>query len=176
MEYTYNPLVKMDDCHIDLIYALMIAHKPKNVLEIGIGSSVVTNRIIEAFDYNDIKPDITCVDNFIDWGGVPPLDLDTYGKRYVVSNEKDFVFSCKEKYNFIISDADHEHTNEWVDKTLGLLKDNGILIYHDVTNYQYPNLGEIISICENHNINHLLFNRSSLKSERCERGLLVIQR
>jgi uncharacterized protein YkvS len=89
MNYQYNPLVKMDDCHIELIYGLLISHKPKKVLEVGIGSSVVTNRIIEAFDYNDIEVDLTCVDNFTDWGGVPPLDLNIH-KRYIVSNEKEF--------------------------------------------------------------------------------------
>jgi hypothetical protein len=166
----------MDDCHIELIYGLLISHKPKKVLEIGIGSSIVTNKILEAFDYNDIYPRITCVDNFIDWGNIPPINTSVYQNRYIVSNEKDFIENCNEKYDFIVSDADHEHTNEWFDKTFDLLEDNGILIYHDVTNYEYPNLFSIVVMCKEKGINYLLFNRSSLKNERCERGLLVIQK
>jgi predicted O-methyltransferase YrrM len=172
-----NPIVAIDDNHVQLIKSLVMCNKPKTILEIGIGSGIVTKAVIDASRYNNISTFITCVDNFLDWGGKPPVglvDLLNECTSFVRSNEKDFIYSTAEKYDFIVSDADHQHTHEWVSKTYDLLNTGGILIYHDVTNKEYPNLYEIVRYVQRYNINHVLLNRSSLPNERCERGLLVI--
>lgn len=170
----------MDNNHLDLIYSLVICSKPIKSLEIGIGSGASTKKIILGYEYNQIKLDLTCVDNFCDWNGTPPSELATIERvtsiNFIKSNECDFVLSCKEKYDFIVSDADHENTDKWVDKTLNLLNENGILIYHDVTNVDYKNLYSIIDYVSENNIQHFIFNRNSLINERCERGLLVIKK
>ncbi len=112
-----------------------------------------------------------------------PIEVkERYGEKIniVTSDEKDFVFSTKDKYDFILSDADHHHTNEWFRYVYdNLLLPNGILIYHDVNLFpeidgSFPNLLEILEECKNSNLHHVLFNKSTLPNERCHRGLLVI--
>lgn len=174
--YKANPEVMMDSNHLNLIYSLIICHKPKSILEIGIGTGAVTAQIIRANQYNNISAHLTCVDNFYDWSGTPPQEYWDMKKQieFIVSDEQTFVANCATTYDFIISDADHHRTDCWIDKTLNLLSHNGILIYHDVTNAQFPNLYTIVQYVQNNNINHILFNKNSLESERCDRGLLVI--
>lgn len=166
----------MDFNHIHLIGSLILSHKPKSVLEIGVGTGLVTKKIINAFAYNNIPVDLTCVDNFTDWRGSTPTGFETYQQqiKFIPKDEKEFVSSCLNTYDFIVSDADHYRTNKWFDKTYSLLNNKGILVYHDVTNKQFPNLYDIVKYVETNNINHVIFNKSSLDTERCDRGLLVI--
>jgi predicted O-methyltransferase YrrM len=176
MIYQTNPIVAMDENHIQLIGSLIKCSKPQSVLEIGIGTGLVTKTILESFEYNQIKPNLTCVDNFYDWSGNAPAGFETYENviNFISSDERNFIYNCKQKYDFIVSDADHHHTNEWVEQTLGILNTNGILIYHDVTNGSFPNLYSIIEYVKRNNINYILFDKSSRIEERCDRGLLVI--
>jgi hypothetical protein len=73
----------------------------------------------------------------------------------ITSDEKDFIFSTQEKYDFIMSDADHHHTNEWFQYVYdNLLLSVGILIYHDVNLFpeidgSFPNLLEIYKFVPN---------------------------
>lgn len=169
--------IKIDDNHLELIYSLVICHKPKSVLELGIGSGYTTRKIIDGFIYNNIQINLDCVDNFYDWHGNCPEHINDLKDniRLIVSNEQDYIYQCKNYYDMIISDADHGHTDQWIDKTIGILNTNGILIYHDVTNKDFPNLYRIIEYIKLHQYRYFLFNQNSLLSERCQRGLLVIQ-
>lgn len=168
--------IKIDDNHLNLIYGLITSAKPKNCLELGIGSGITTQTIINGFRYNQLPLDIDCVDNFFDWDGVCPEHISKYiGDVNIVSqSEQDFLIECQKKYDFIISDADHYNTHLWVERTLNLLSPKGFLIYHDVTNSSFPNLYTIIEQIKFYNLSHMIFNQSSLNSERCERGLLVV--
>lgn len=172
-----DPVVKMDQCHLDLIYGLGVAQKPKKVLELGMGSGVVTDVLLKAFRYNDIPLDLTCVDNWMDWNFKKPAEVSHYeesGVKVVTSAERDFVLSCKEKYDLIISDADHDRSQEWFEQSLFLLKSGGIIIYHDVTNPSFPDLHTHYSLAKQRGSSYFLFNHSSRKDEGCERGLLII--
>jgi hypothetical protein len=92
-------------------------------------------------------------------------------------SEMDFVAGCQNKYDFILADADHHRSNRWFDRVYNhLLSGNGILIYHDVTNRDCPNLHNIYVACVEFKIPHMLFNKNSHLSERCDRGLLVISK
>lgn len=171
--------IKIDRAHADLLTGLIKAGKPKTVLELGIGGGQATDAILEGLVYNQQPYDYTLVDNWLDFGGVmPPIVAETYGDRVtiVTSGEREFVFSCKEKFDFIMSDADHHHTQEWFEYVYSeLLNDDGILIYHDVTLVdQFPNLIQILHRCQEFNLRHKLFNKDSLPGEMCFRGLLVI--
>ena len=74
-----------------------------------------------------------------------------------------------------MSDADHHHTQEWFEYVYeNLLNDDGILCYHDVTTSQFPNLIEIYTKCKELNLRHKLFDKDSLSTEMCFRGLLII--
>jgi predicted O-methyltransferase YrrM len=168
--------VSIDLNHIELIYSLIICHKPNNCLEIGIGSGLTTKRIVQAFEYNEIVPNIDCVDNFFDWHGSCPEHIQALKNiNITIASEYDFLVSCNKKYDFVISDADHRNTDRWFDKTLQLLNPGGILIYHDVTNTEFPNLQKLIDQTKKLKLNHMLFTKNSKRNERCDRGLLVIQ-
>lgn len=183
MSHYGNPnidrLVAVDECHAALIRALVLSQKPQDLLEIGIGSGKSTDAILEALSLNGTHRSYTLVDNWVDFGGVIPENVKTkYGKRVklVTADERDFVGSCRESFDFIFSDGDHLHTQDWFDRVYGeLLRDDGILVYHDVTNVaMFPNLLGIYRDCIARRIPHYLFNRNSLEGERCDRGLLVI--
>lgn len=176
--YSTPEWVKMDENHIDLIYSLIICNKPKTILEIGVGTGAVSLKALQACEYNEITPQIVCVDNFFDWKGKPPREFEEASKKFqfVISDEKSFVKSCKDSFDFIISDADHHHTHEWVESTYSLLNKGGILIYHDVTNRDFPNLFGIVNWARKKGVTHMCFNSSSKPNERCERGLLVIKK
>jgi predicted O-methyltransferase YrrM len=176
MIYQTNPNFAMDSNHIDLIGSLIKCSKPNSILEIGVGSGLVTKVIIDAVNYNQMLLNLTCVDNFLDWNGNTPPGFGTFRNiiKFIKQSEKEFIHSCNQQFDFIVSDADHHHTNEWIDRTFSLLAKNGILIYHDVTNINFTNLYDIINYVKMNNIRYSLFNKSSLNTERCERGLLVI--
>ena len=170
----------MDKNHIDLIYSLIISQKPRSILELGIGSGFLTCKILEAISYNEIhQTTFDCVDNFIDWGyNIPDHIREIRGINIIINSEENFVKSCKNKYDFIISDADHPNCHRWITETCSLLNDGGILIYHDVTNQDFPNLKSILDHFNKLPTTYstLLFNKSSKANERCSRGLLIINK
>jgi predicted O-methyltransferase YrrM len=190
-----NP-VQVDFCHGDLIANLVKCHKPKTVLELGFGSGFSSRKILAALDYNETgeltssygpPATYTLVDNWLDWRekGAPPPDMtefQTPRTTIVNSNEHDFVFGAKEKWDFIFSDADHFNAEKWFDYVFdNLLNEKGILIYHDIcesappnNEFWFPNLTRILTRTRERKLSHYLFNRDSLASERCWRGLLVI--
>lgn len=190
-----NP-VQVDICHGDLIANLVKCHKPKKVLELGFGSGFTSRKILEALETNETGPLVstygppatyTLVDNWLDWreNGVPPPDMtefQTPRTTIVQMNEHDFVFRAREKWDFIFSDADHFNTEKWFEYVFdNLLSEKGILIYHDICElpppngeFWFPNLTKILDKTRERKLSHYLFNKDSLVSERCWRGLLVI--
>ena len=176
-----DELVKIDIAHSDLVSSLVKANKPKSILEIGLGGGRSTDAILDALEYNQQNYEFTLVDNWFDWQGQMPDGVEEkYSSRIkiITANEHDFVFSCTEKYDFIMSDGDHHHTDQWFEYVYAnLLNDNGILIYHDINfvdSDAFHNLKEIYHRVKQYNISHHLFNLNSRADERCQRGLLVI--
>lgn len=178
----------VDQCHLDLTYGLIRAHKPKSVLELGVGSGRTTATLIRGVRDNgdEGKTRITLVDNWEDWKGKKPTDIleEIEGHIEVVEKpERDFVFDARQSWDFIFSDADHWNTDKWFDYVYDrLLNSDGILIYHDVsksegfpsTELRFPNLYSILIKCRERGIAHMHFDRSSADEERCYRGFLVI--
>jgi predicted O-methyltransferase YrrM len=174
----------VDDCHLDLVYGLISSHKPNSIIEFGVGSGRTTRTIIKAAENNENKPAITLVDSWVDFGKVPEC-IENYKKfcNVVSSDEFNFVFNTKERYDFIFSDADHWNTDKWFDYVYDrLLNPGGILIYHDVSvvdplpnnELRFPNLANILAKCKVLGISHVHLDKSSKPGERCYRGLLVI--
>lgn len=172
--------VKIDIAHANLLKALVMANKPTSILEIGLGGGRSADAILEGLKYNELPYNYTLVDNWWDWGGNKPEIVDKmYGDKIdiITSDEKDFVFSCKESFDFIMSDGDHLATDQWFTYVYdNLLQKGGILIYHDVNFHEeaFTNLRNIYFIAKKNNIRFKLFDKSSLDSERCHRGLMVI--
>lgn len=180
MDFKKNDNVKVDKAHALTLAGLVYGQKPVKVLELGLGGGESTDAILEALLYNETAFNYTLVDNWVDYGYTMPAGvIERYGKyiNIVTSDEKQFVHSTKDRYDFIFSDADHYHTNEWFDYVYdNLLAANGILVYHDINLFEncLPNLLEIYHKCLTRNLHHKLFNRNSIPGERCHRGLLVI--
>jgi predicted O-methyltransferase YrrM len=174
--------VKIDIAHANLLTGLVKANKPKNILEIGIGGGQSTDAILEALEFNQVDYHYTVVDNWYDWGRVRPDGVnEKYADRVdiVDSDEKDFVFSTTQTFDFIMSDGDHFNTQKWFEHVYDkLLNPNGILVYHDINTFNepdsFPNLLEIYAKCKEYGLPHHLFNSNSRDDERCQRGLLVI--
>ncbi len=166
--------VPMDDNHIALIKSLVTCSKPMAILELGIGSGAVTSALLEAMAYNRNGVTLTCVDNFTDWGGDAPDGMKDLPVNLVVQSEREFVASCRDRFDFIVSDADHDRSNEWIAGTLALLSEGGIAVFHDVSNPDYPNLLSIIQHVKSNGMSHVVFNKSSIPDERCHRGILVV--
>ena len=71
----------------------------------------------------------------------------------------------------------HSHSQIWFDHVFNnLLNPGGYLIYHDVTNPSYPNLFKIVESAVKRNISYFIFNKNSLPTERCDRGLIVLKK
>jgi predicted O-methyltransferase YrrM len=170
--------IKIDRAHADLLTGLVKSGKPKTVLEMGVGGGQATDAILDGLEYNQQPYHYTLVDNWLDFGGCMPAEVQArYGHLDIVtSDEQSFVHSCNKKFDFIMSDADHHSTQNWFEYVYKeLLNEDGILIYHDITLVdQFPNLIQILHRCKEHNLKHKLFNRDSLPGEMCFRGLLVI--
>jgi predicted O-methyltransferase YrrM len=179
--FTTRTEIKIDTAHAELIRGLVIAHKPKVLLELGVGGGKSVDATLSALNFNQQTYDYTLVDNWLDFGGtIPPEVTDLYQDKLniVTSAEKDYVQNCNKKFDFIMSDADHHQSHLWFEYVYdNLLNPGGILMYHDVNMIDpkaYPGLKEIYTKCKATKKSHYLFNKNSLPDERCDRGLLVI--
>lgn len=188
--------VAIDSCHIDLIYGLIRASKPTEVLEMGFGTGRTTKAILEALDANNKFYSYVLVENFTDTKNnlsendkvLQKIDALIFDENRTFTNNIHRVFKVNErsavesfvkenrKFDFIVSDADHDHSHNWFDKTISLLSENGIGIFHDVLHKDYPNLRKNIQYCKEHNLTYQVFSKSSTSGELCERGLLVVFR
>lgn len=186
-------MIGIDKAHADLIAGLIKSFKPTCILELGYGDGVSHDAIAGAALYNQNKPRYTLVDSWHDWNFVMPtavhetirthsLNHVTHKGEYntfetfsiVTSTEEDFVKTALSKgmqYDFIMSDADHQHSHEWSPEVFDkLLASPGILIYHDVDG-SYPGLGMLPGFYDN---TGYVFKNSTREDEECKRGLLVI--
>ena len=55
-----------------------------------------------------------------------------------------------------------------------MLNPNGVLIAHDVTNKNFPNLLGYVEEAKAQNLAHKIYNQSTRNDERCHRGMLVV--
>ena len=174
-----DQLVKIDTNHAEFVRALVMCHKPGRVLELGFGAGEATRAILAGLAHNRQSFEYAVVDNWLDFDGVRPAVTHAAAYRdvnFITSNERDFVLGCPSSYQFIFSDADHRHTQDWFEVVYErILAPGGVLIYHDVTNSKdFPNLLRIYQDVVRNDYHHLLLNRCTLPDERCDRGLLVI--
>jgi predicted O-methyltransferase YrrM len=177
-----DDVVKIDTAHASVLSGLVQANKPKTVLEIGIGGGQATDAILSGLEFNQQQFNYDIVDCWLDWGGNKPDGVDEkYGAKcnIITSFEKDFVFSTKNTYDFIMSDGDHHNAEQWFEHVFdNLLNPGGILVYHDISLVDEPgvfaNLRDIYYKAKELGLRFHLFNKDSRSDERCWRGLLII--
>jgi predicted O-methyltransferase YrrM len=172
--------IQVDDAHVALINGIVKSQKPQRILELGLGSGTTTDAILDGLTFNQQPYEFTLVDLWLEpgWNNqCPPEAVEKYSPYIdiITSDEKTYVFSCAKTFDFIMSDADHMHTQEWFEYVYSeLLEPGGTLLYHDVTDMYFPNLKEIYEKCKQYELRFTLFNKNSRADERCQRGLLVI--
>jgi hypothetical protein len=167
----------IDLCHGMTVFGIGLSAKPKNILELGIGTGFVTDLLLKVIEYNQVG-ELTCVDNFHDLGGnLPESTLNrlrnTKAKIFAPIEERHFVQSVQENtYDFLISDADHNHAGEWVDQIFKIMKPNSFMFFHDVNGYE--NLKNYLLLSEKYNKPYFLFEENTRNYEECNRGWLMV--
>lgn len=170
----YDPAVCMDECHYELIQGMAQALKPQRVLEIGIGSGICSRRLLRALAANNFG-ELISVDNWHDWGGQRPEWIRPSAHWTIAEqSEEHFIKTCQDRFGLIVSDGDHHRADQWARETLDLLEPGGVAFFHDVANADFPNLMKIHVAALESGYSCRLFNRSTLPSERCYRGLLMV--
>jgi len=164
-------MIEIDECHVSFIVGLIRSAKPYLVLELGYGTGLTTKSIVYALLKNK-RGNLIVVDNFKDWDYKKPEHVFFEDFTFVESDEKSYLEFTDKHFDVIVCDADHKNTDKHVDMLLNRLNPNGYIIFHDVTNSNYPNLENIIRKLPN----GFLFNESSTKNEQCFRGLYVYKK
>ena len=167
---------EIDLVHNCLLFGAVLASKPENVLELGIGNGYATRAIFYALKYNK-KGKLTSIDNWHDWKGKEPSHVDAL--RYLGVNvvapihERDFVRKQPDNtYDFLLSDCDHRHAGEWAEDVFRIVKPSGLMFFHDIS--QCESLKRYVEISKERRLSHFIFSKNSRKEERCERGFLMV--
>lgn len=171
--------VEIDLVHNCLIFGAVLSSKPTNALELGIGKGYATRAILYALKYNQIGK-LTSVDNWQDWKGREPGHIDNLrdlGVNVVAPiGEGEFVRSQPDNsYDFLMSDGSHRHAGEWAEDVFRIMKPNSIMFFHDVNSkFPFDSPKRYIELSKEKNLPHFIFSKSSLESEECEHGLLMV--
>ncbi len=171
--------VGMDTCHYLQIIGSLVAKKPQQVLEVGVGTALLTVGLVMALRYNQCGV-LTCVDNWADWQGVEPPEIASLREAGVTVvapvEERRFITECPSNmYDFVISDGDHKNSGSWVDDYFRITKPDGFIYFHDTNNHdRFPSLSRIEDHVKGLGLPYFHFTQSSRPDERCERGLLFV--
>lgn len=169
----------MDACHYVQIVASLMAKKPRSILEVGIGTALLTVGLIMGIRYNRCGA-LTCVDSWYDWHGEEPPDIDSLREAGVTVlapvEERQFLRECPDnEYDFVISDGDHRNSGSWVDEYFRITKPDGFMYFHDTNDHgAFPSLSLIEARVKELQLPYYHFTQSSRPDERCERGLLFV--
>ena len=168
----------MDICHYMQIIGALVARKPQKVLEVGIGTALLTTGLVMGINFNQ-SGSLTCVDNWNDWNGVEPSEISILREAGVTVvapvDEQQFIASCPDNsYDFVVSDGDHRNSWSWVDGYLRITKPDGFIYFHDTNNCLFPSLSKIMDRVKELGLPHYHFTQNSRADECCERGLLFV--
>ncbi len=169
----------MDICHYLQIIGSLVAKKPHHVLEVGIGTAMLTVGLVSALKFNQ-RGTLTCVDNWNDWHGVEPPEINVLREAGVAViapiSEQEFVKQCPaDCYDFVVSDGDHKNSWSWIDEYFRITKPDGFLYFHDTNNTKkFPALAGIESRVKELGLPYFHFTENSRNDEKCERGLLFV--
>jgi predicted O-methyltransferase YrrM len=177
----------MDLAHVFKIAGEVYARKPKKILEIGIGTGLLSAHLLKAISHNGLGK-LTCVDMLSDFCGQKKAHvelLEKYGAELQVKAEADYLRDCKEQFDIVIADAEHKHDGEdpkeIVKPYVKVCKPEGIVFIHDTNNGQFPNLSNARQHVEcdpsAYGVSwHEHFVAKSRPRELCDRGLFMMKK
>jgi len=177
LNFKHDGPVAIDRCHNLFVVGALMSKKPQNVLELGIGTGYLTWSLIYALGYNGTG-NLTCVDNWFDWGGIEPAGIDEIrhsGVQVVAPvSEDEFVKKCPtDAYDFLISDADQFLSGLWVDELLRICRPNAFMFFRNTNRKDdLPNLQQIEKRIRQLGLFHYHFTETSRSDERCHTGWL----
>jgi predicted O-methyltransferase YrrM len=165
----------IDVAHNLLLVGAVLSKKPERILELGIGTGFVTRSLVAAVRFNG-KGHITSVDNWFDWHGNEPSWIDQLREEGVtvrIDSEQAFLQKCpSDEYDFLISDADHVNSGNWLSEHLRVTRNDGFLFFHDTNSPAWPTLLTIQRRLSH--LPHYHFTENSRPDERCSRGWLFV--
>jgi predicted O-methyltransferase YrrM len=164
----------IDESHAMLIYGLILAHKPIDILEFGLGTGVLTRVILAAIAYNERGYFVT-VDNWNDFGFErPPLadELTSLGAHFITYDQQKFLESVSDNWwDMVICDANHGSEPYLIGDMIRTVRPGGILLVHDAAHdlWTRKHNGIHSDVASKH-----VFKAKSLLNERTDRGLLMM--
>jgi predicted O-methyltransferase YrrM len=169
--------VAVDRAHNVFLMGALLSRKPRDILELGVGSGFVTRTLLEGVRFNGVGR-VTAVDSWADWSGSePPVigELRAAGVNVVAPvTEETFVHEAPDDgFDFLVSDADHRRSGTWIDEHLRIIRHDGFMFFHD-TNHEsrFKALGLIEKRIRELGLPSYHFTESTLPDERCDRGWL----
>jgi Methyltransferase domain len=172
-----NPIA-IDCAHNIFVIGAVLSKKPRNVLELGIGTGYLTMSLVHALKYNQTGQ-LTSVDNWFDAHGLEPrlgAELRAAGVRVICSSEEEFVHQAPtDAYDFLISDADHYNSGNWFDQHIRIVENDGLMFFHD-TNLpsMFPGLAMLEARVRELGLPFYHFKQCSREDEKCGRGILFV--
>jgi predicted O-methyltransferase YrrM len=175
-QFDHNNIVALDRAHNLFLVGAVLSKKPNDVLELGVGTAYITASLFYALSYNK-KGRLTSVDNWFDWGGKEPANIQqfrTAGVNIVTSGEEEFVRRAPtDGWDILISDADHHRSQNWIDQHIRITRPGGFMFFHDTNQPAvFPGLATIEAKLKERNIFCLHFKENSRPDEHCDRGWL----
>jgi len=181
----------IDIAHAMLLFGIILSQKPNAILELGIGTGVASETILNGIKYNSNDCQYDAVDfcmryceetkSYVyhgNWAYPTEAYIEKLRQEKVNLiglDEKIFVESCdSDKYDLIISDADHERAGEWAQHIFRICKDGGVILMHDVACNEYKSLKKYIEYVEDNKIPYFMFKKNSRPEEICHRGWMMI--
>jgi predicted O-methyltransferase YrrM len=170
--------IAIDCAHNIFVIGAVLSKKPKNILELGIGTGYLSTSLVHALKYNQTGQ-LTSVDNWFDTHGWEPrfgAELREAGVEVVCASEEEFVRQAPtDAYDFLISDADHQRSWCWLDEHIRIVEHNGMMFFHDTNQPDmFPGLAELESRVKKLGLPFYHFTRSSREDELCNRGILFV--
>ena len=176
--FDHGNITALDRAHGMFLYGSVVAKKPQNILELGVGTGYITLTLLHAIRYNRCGK-LTSVDNWLDYGGKEPGGIDDLrqaGVDVVTMSDGAFVRQAPaDTYDLLVSDADHFSSHNWLDEYLRITRQDAFLFFHDTNTPElFPGLASIEGRVRAKGLPCYHFTASTRPDERCNRGWLFV--
>ncbi|HEY7243966.1 MAG TPA: class I SAM-dependent methyltransferase [Xanthobacteraceae bacterium] len=176
--FDHRNCIAIDCAHNIFVIGAVLSKKPRNILELGIGTGYLSMSLVHALKYNQTGR-LTSVDNWLDTHGWEPrlgAELRAEGVEVVCASEEEFVRRAPaDAYDFLVSDADHQRSWSWLDEHIRIVEHDGFMFFHDTNQPDvFPGLAQLESRVKKLGLPFYHFTQGSREDEHCTRGILFV--